>query len=97
MNNLEDEIQKNQEILKERFREMLFFAEKNSEYEDERPDENIEKLFHNDPPDWMTASKIYSPLITLLDRFVKDKAYHVEKKQEELKILIERKNRKSSK
>ena len=51
-------------------------------------DPNIKALFQGDPPDWVTNSTIFSPVVALLQSEINEMANIIREKQEDLRHLL---------
>lgn len=56
-------------------------------------DPNLKALFQGDPPDWVTNSAIFSPVVALFQAEINELANIVREKQEDLRHLIREANR----
>lgn len=86
---LEESIEYRQEKVKKLFRDLLPLTERDSEDYDIQLDDNIQKVFNNNPPDFISNSKIFSPLIVGMDKFIEDKIFQIGKRQTKLAKLID--------
>lgn len=90
--NIEDEINNDIVRVKELFKQLLPYTEKNTD-EVNQLDDNISRVFSDKPPYWVTNSKIFGPIIVGMDEFIEVQAERIRKKQNKLKDLIDKKRR----
>ena len=89
-------------VLKDKKRELLRLFNRLQKYtsvidSDGHLDQNIDNVLNNNPPEWVTNSLIFSPLIVAFDEELQATSDTIQKKQAQLKRLLEEKKRETQK